>query len=85
MAREKSDLVKLFGNRMDEYLADLEEVVEGQGDGAVAVKRGRLAGVDDTILMKFTHMGAIGETAESVHQEMFAAILQRLVGKPTAR
>ena len=48
--------VQFFGSRVDEWLADLDEVIDGRGDGAVALKRGRLEGVEDTVIRHFTHL-----------------------------
>jgi hypothetical protein len=36
----------------------VDEVVDGQGDGAVAVHRGGLEGVEDTVLLPFDHLAA---------------------------
>ena len=49
-----------MGDRLDRYLADLDEVVEGKGDGAVAVKRGRLEGVSDIEVLDFDHLDFSG-------------------------
>ena len=35
--------------------ADLNEIVSGKGDGLVSVKRARLAGVDDEVILNFHH------------------------------
>ncbi|MEK6248423.1 MAG: alpha/beta hydrolase [Planctomycetales bacterium] len=55
-ASEKHRLAKLFGPKLDGWLADMEEVIDGKGDGMVAIKRGRLEGVDDTVLLPFGHL-----------------------------
>lgn len=52
--------LRLVGNPVRERLHDLEEVLRGMGDGAVAVRRGRLAGVEDTVLLDFDHLGSLG-------------------------
>lgn len=41
---------------LDKLLADFDELVHGKGDGVVAVSRGRLAGVADTVLLPFGHL-----------------------------
>lgn len=61
-AESKSRVVALFARRVDETLADLDEVVRGAGDGVVALKRGRLAGVDDVVTLDFTHLGVLQGT-----------------------
>jgi pimeloyl-ACP methyl ester carboxylesterase len=55
-AGESCRWVQFFGSRVDVWLADLEEVIDGRGDGAVALKRGRLAGVEDTVVRHFSHL-----------------------------
>ncbi|TWT87591.1 Alpha/beta hydrolase family protein [Pseudobythopirellula maris] len=42
--------------RLDRRLAGYDELVIGRGDGAVAVCRGRLEGVDDTVVLPFGHL-----------------------------
>jgi hypothetical protein len=62
-------------DRLDTILSDIDELVEGKGDGVVAVKRGRLEGVSDTVIMPFGHVAVTGEakdsTIKSVHQAVF--------------
>jgi len=48
--------VRFFGSRVDSWLADLDEVIDGRGDGVVALKRGRLKGVKDTVVRHFSHL-----------------------------
>ncbi|HAY82091.1 MAG TPA: hypothetical protein DCY79_19980 [Planctomycetaceae bacterium] len=75
---EKNRWVRFFGSRAQDWLANLDEVVQGKGDGAVAVKRSRLQGVSDTVVLRFGHLNVLDTTAQGdvakVHQEM----LQRL-------
>jgi pimeloyl-ACP methyl ester carboxylesterase len=62
----------------DELLGDLDELVCGRGDGAVAVKRGRLEGVEDTHLFDFVH-GEVNRPAPAeVPTEVQRLIAQRL-------
>jgi pimeloyl-ACP methyl ester carboxylesterase len=64
--------------RLDALLADLDEIVDGKGDGVVAVKRGRLAGVEDTLVMPFCHM-AIGRESDNPElATVYHAVLARL-------
>jgi pimeloyl-ACP methyl ester carboxylesterase len=75
-------LAKWTGGRNDGLSAafrdDIDELVDGRGDGVVAVNRGRLEGVDDTVVMSFSHMAVAedghGEQIQAVHQ----AVLERL-------
>ena len=77
-ASTRSEVVKLFGPRLDEIFGDLDEVVRGKGDGVVAVKRGRLDGVTDTVLLDFTHLGAVARMAPPADRRLFEAVLTRL-------
>jgi hypothetical protein len=74
--RNKS--IRFFRPLLNDFLADLDEVVRDQGDGVVAVKRGRLAGVDDTVLLPFRHPAAIGNQPRPLDPELREAILARL-------
>ena len=46
-------------DQLDAMLADMDEVLSGKGDGVVAVKRGRLDGVEDTVVLPFGHLSII--------------------------
>jgi pimeloyl-ACP methyl ester carboxylesterase len=64
--------------RLDAILADVDELIDGKGDGVVSIKRGRLEGVDDTIVMRFSHM-AIGAKADRDElSAVYQAVLDRL-------
>jgi hypothetical protein len=60
-----------------ELLVDLDEFVDGLGDGAVTVERGRLEGVDDTIVLSPSH-GSITSALEDEDS-------RRLVAEKVAR
>jgi hypothetical protein len=75
---ERSRLARLFYPMVDGFLEDLDEVVTGKGDGAVAVKRGVLHGVDDIVMLPFAHSAALGTTSQSVDRELLNAVLSRL-------
>jgi pimeloyl-ACP methyl ester carboxylesterase len=64
--------------RLNALLADIDEIVEGKGDGVVAVKRGRLAGVDDTVVLPFCHMAVGRETDDPELASVYEAVLERL-------
>jgi hypothetical protein len=78
-AGQRNRWVRFFGARAETWLEDLDEVVEGRGDGAVSVARGRLEGVEDTVLLSFRHVrglpGRGGDDLERLHRE----IIRRLV------
>jgi pimeloyl-ACP methyl ester carboxylesterase len=64
--------------RLDAALADVDELIDGKGDGVVAVKRGRLDGVDDIVVMRFSHM-AVGAAANKADlSAVYQAVLERL-------
>jgi pimeloyl-ACP methyl ester carboxylesterase len=63
---------------LDALLADIDELVEGKGDGVVAVKRGRLDGVADTLVMPFGHLAVTGEPKSEVLREVQRVVLERL-------
>lgn len=69
---------KCLTSKLDPAIADLDEVVEGAGDGAVAVKRGRLAGVEDTVVMKFDHVSVLRDLQDREVQRVYAEVLTRL-------
>jgi hypothetical protein len=63
---------------LDALLADIDELVEGKGDGVVAVKRGRLNGVADTMVMPFGHIAVTGEPKTSVLHDVQNVVLARV-------
>jgi pimeloyl-ACP methyl ester carboxylesterase len=67
--------------RLAEILDDIDELIEGKGDGIVAVKRGRLDGVADTVVMDFGHMAVTGAASNETLRQVQQAVLQR-VGSP---
>ena len=66
-----------------EWLRGLEEVVWGQGDGAVSVRRGLLEGAGETILLPFSHLEMLSREGEAPRQ-LHRTILERL-GRAPAR
>ncbi|MEX0613060.1 MAG: alpha/beta fold hydrolase [Pirellulales bacterium] len=69
------------GDRSAERLAailnDMDELVVGKGDGVVALKRGRLDGVADTLVMPFGHLAVTGEPRDEVLRQVQRAVLER--------
>lgn len=59
LANPANRWVRFFGSKVRDWINDMDEVVDGRGDGAVAVKRGRLAGVPDTHVLKFNHISVL--------------------------
>lgn len=64
--------------RLDALLSDMDELVEGKGDGVVAVARGRLDGVSDTVVLPFGHLSVTGEPVTDVVRQVQAAVLERI-------
>jgi pimeloyl-ACP methyl ester carboxylesterase len=64
--------------RLDAILSDIDELVEGKGDGVVAVKRGRLDGVSDTLVMPFGHLAVTGDPRSDVLENVQRAVIERL-------
>ena len=77
-AQSQSDVTRLLTPRIDAILADLDEVLPGKGDDVVAVKRGRLEGVNDTLLLKFTHLEALQNENELEGHQLYESVLTRL-------
>jgi pimeloyl-ACP methyl ester carboxylesterase len=79
-SEEEGRFLRLIRGNVNKLLADLDEVVKGEGDGAVSIERGKLAGVDDVIVLPFGHSEIIGRsTSEAVvkaHEEALARILK---------
>jgi hypothetical protein len=70
--------VRFFGARVHTWLEDLDEVVEDKGDGAVSVERGRLEGVNDTVLLKFRHVPELPTRGRNEVDKLYQEVLQRL-------
>lgn len=67
-----------ISSRLDAMLADVDELVEGKGDGIVAVKRGRLEGVSDTIVLPFGHLAVTGKGTSAPVVDVQKVILSRI-------
>jgi pimeloyl-ACP methyl ester carboxylesterase len=77
-AAEHNRVAQLLAPRVAEPLSEMEELLEGMGDGAVAVRRGRLEGVDDTVLLPFSHLAVTRKLETESTRDLLAAILARL-------
>lgn len=65
--------------RVQEFFDGLDELEAGKGDCVVAVKRGRLQGVEDTLLLPITHCTLTnGSETDPAHRKLIQAILNRL-------
>jgi len=66
------------GAALDALLADFDEVVEGRGDGVVAISRGQLEGVSDTVVLPYRHFSLTAQEGPAVHHEVASFVLSRL-------
>jgi pimeloyl-ACP methyl ester carboxylesterase len=65
-------------DKFDDLLADMEEIIDGKGDGVVALKRGRLDGVDDIVILPFGHLSCTGAPESDVVRQVQDELLRRL-------
>lgn len=81
-AGDRSRWVRFFGTRAEQWLEDLDEVVDGKGDGAVSLQRGRLAGVDDTVVLRMGHLSGLHTPRRQAVEQLHRELLQRLERAP---
>lgn len=74
----KLPYMRKYVDRLDKLLADMDEVLFGLGDGVVAVKRGRLAGVKDIAVFPFGHVSVTGPADSHVVAHVHQAVITRL-------
>lgn len=79
-AQEKSKTLTFLSPRLDPILNDPREFTRGQGDGVVAVERGRLSGVEDTVVLSFRHNAITGKLDTEAERKLLHAIAERLDG-----
>lgn len=77
-AQKKSRTLQIIGPRFDPIVNDSNEFTRGEGDGVLAVERGRLAGVKDTIVLPFRHNAITGTLESASEQKLLRAIIERL-------
>lgn len=77
-AGRRNRWARFFGARFEALLDDCDEVVDGLGDGAVSVERGRLEGVEDVVVLHFSHANILDTSprgdAKKAHQEVLARL-----------
>jgi len=71
------------GENFEQMMDDLDEVRAGKGDGVVAVKRGRLEGVEDTHVFEFGHLRVTEEAEDGPVRKVHELIFRRLQEAPT--
>jgi hypothetical protein len=75
---DSNRLLQFLRPRMDSWLADLDEVVGGKGDGAVALSRGKLPGVNDVVTLAVNHMGINRDPQNAAERRLLEEISKRL-------
>jgi hypothetical protein len=70
--------VRLLGPRLDEVLADLDEVVRGKGDGVVSIERGRLAGVGEVRVLPVDHDSLITRERTPAERDLRRQVIECL-------
>jgi len=80
-AGKRNRWVQFFGPRAQIWLEDLDETVGGKGDGVVSLARGRLEGVQDTVVLHFSHTSVLRTPADGDERKVHGGILQRLKKK----
>ncbi|NOY41756.1 MAG: alpha/beta hydrolase [Planctomycetes bacterium] len=64
--------------QLDQMLGEMDELIDGKGDGIVAVKRGQLQGVDDVVVLPFGHLSVTGKAEDEVVRQVQQEVLERL-------
>ena len=72
--------LRFAASKINAALADLDEVVDGLGDGVVSLKRGQLAGVDDVVTLPFSHQSVLDQRLDS-SRTAYHVIQQRLLSR----
>ncbi len=75
---DRNRWVHFFGSRADTWLEDLDEVVQGKGDGAVALKRGELEGIEDTVVLSFGHVEVLRAPGAGDVKKVHDGVIARL-------
>ena len=63
--------------KVNNFFDDVEELESGKGDCVVSVRRGRLKGVEDTLLLPVTHWAVSAKLAQPAHRKLCDAIRER--------
>jgi pimeloyl-ACP methyl ester carboxylesterase len=82
-AAKSNRFARFIQPQLDRVLADGDELVRGKGDGVVAVKRGRLEGVEDTVVLDFDHL-SLGLAPRTAGERKLRAEILKRVGEPLA-
>jgi hypothetical protein len=77
-AKQRHRFLQFIGPKIDRVLDDPDELTHGKGDGVVAVKRGRLDGVDDTLTLDFNHLSMGQPPQTDGEKQLREEIIKRL-------
>lgn len=77
-AEEQHRFLQFLGPKIDRVLDDGDELIRGKGDGAVAIQRGRLEGVADTMVIEFDHLSMGRRPQTDGDRKLREEILKRL-------
>jgi pimeloyl-ACP methyl ester carboxylesterase len=77
----KSRWVRFFGGKLDGMIEDLDELVQGKGDGVVSLKSGRLEDVDDVVVLPFTHTSVLNDPDSDASRKVREGIAARLTAR----
>lgn len=75
---QRSDTFRFFAPKLRKCLDHPLELTPGAGDGAVAVERGRLAGVSDIIELPIDHWTATDHLDTEVGRKLIREVLDRV-------
>jgi pimeloyl-ACP methyl ester carboxylesterase len=78
---KRGGLMRFISHETGRLLEDLDEVIRGKGDGIVALERGRLEGVPETVVLPFVHRALMDGPTEPSRQ-LRAELLKRLIDVP---
>lgn len=82
--KDRSRFTRFLGKKVEDYVKDLDEVVNGLGDGAVSLARGKLEGVADTEVLGFHHLQMFDGSGDENVAKLREAVLKRLTAPPAA-
>ena len=77
-AEEQHRFLKFLGPKIDRVLVDGDELIRGKGDGAVAIERGKLEGIADTMVVDFDHLSMGRKPQTDGERRLREEVLKRL-------
>ena len=75
---QKSRWLRFFGGKLDTMIEDLDELVNENGDGVVSLQSGKLDGVDDVVILPFSHSSVLEQPKSKAAQQVREGITRRL-------